>query len=448
MKITLSENYIIYLDEAMFTNDKSLEYHYNKQVLKPGEEFNELDPKFAHISQDEYERLAKELSETSAGSYEKNSNPNNLKNKIFGWKIVNKDTGPEGRYIKIKIPTSATKHNPNMLPEVVIYSLTDDIATYYLVRNFGRRYDEWSQNFVAELPENEKEMDSLNSPIEVDEKLELDEASDINLEYDYKTSDADIDAKDVFDIHRSDSSYSTGLLPGSDEEDYYREHKNKQGTIVYMTPEEYYEACAKGFNNTVDGLKNDRRRHPGPEHIEDIKKIILEKGKKLPIPYLDYTNGFGQEGLHRVMAVADIFGWESEKFPVLVIDFADKQKHIDDLKWHDQRKIENDVIEKSLRYHFEDVEELIDQLKWELERNEYGWEYIKHPENLDVEFDGEYLIFKDPESDFMYKTNEFTDQIVFEEHKESDELPQLSDDDLDEMDALLAAEVTDDDLFL
>ena len=82
----------------------------------------------------------------------------------------------------------------------------------------------------------------------LDEKLELsedvlDEESDINFDYDYKTSEADVNAKDVFDIHRSDSSYSTGLLPGSDEEDYYRDHKNKKGEIVYMTPEEYFEKC-------------------------------------------------------------------------------------------------------------------------------------------------------------------------------------------------------------
>ena len=270
----------------------------------------------------------------------------------------------------------------------------------------------------------------------------IDEASDINFDYDYKTSEADVNAKDVFDIHRSDSSYSTSLLPGSGEEDYYRDRKNKKGEIVYMTPEEYFERCAKGFKSTVEKLKRSRMQYPGHEHIEDIKKIITEKGKKLPIPYLDYTNGFGQEGLHRMMAVAELFDWNETKFPVLVITFADEQRHIEDLKWQDQRKIENDVIMPSLKYSFEDADEFIEELRYQLgtDRNSYDWSYIKDPQKLVVDFDGENINFTDPDSDFEFSTDEYTHQIKFEPHQEKEkttiddfDLADLSDEELNDL---------------
>lgn len=274
------------------------------------------------------------------------------------------------------------------------------------------------------------------------ETVIVDEESFIDFDYDYKTGAADVEAKDVFDTTKSDSSYATGLLPGSKDADYYREYKNKKGDIVYMTPEEYFERCAKGFKSTVEKLKKSRMMDPGHEHIEDIKKIITEKGKKLPIPYLDYTNGFGQEGLHRMMAVGELFGWNESKFPVLVITFADEQKHIEDLKWRDQHKIEMDVIEPAIKYHFEDADEFVDELKYQLSswRNEDGWSYIKDPKKIEVKFDRGFITFTDPDSDFEWSTDEFTDRIVFEPYKEEPstssndfDIDSLSDEELDDL---------------
>jgi len=451
MRIYFKENYYVEIDEAIFKSEHNLEKHSTgdrSHILKPGEEFNPEDPKFdSSMTPEEYAKQAQILSELPVGTHADNSNHHNLHDNVFGWVIKNDKTGNEGRNIKIKIPTEATSYNPNMYPEIVMYSNDDNIISYFLLQGKWRikKYD---RDFYKELPENPTEEEKPEETTDKSAEEIITEASDINLDYDYKTSDVDIDAKDVFDLHKSDSSYSTGLLPGSDEVDYYKERKNKIGEIVYMTPEEYYEACSKGFNVPVEKLKQQRMKYPGHEHIDDLKKIITQKGKKLPIPYLDYTSGFGQEGLHRMMAVAELFGWTTDKFPVLVIKHADEQRYIDDLKWHDQGKIESDIITPSLRYHFGDKEELIDQLEWELEKNEYGWEYVKHPDKLKVDFDGEYLIFKDPESDFEFKTDEYTHKIVFEDPEDDGELPELSDKDLDEIDALLAAEVTDDDLFL
>ncbi len=438
MKIFLKENYYVEIDEALFKEPNLTKHAVGSRahILQDGEKFDPHDPKFdSSMTKEEYAEQARILSEMPVGTHADNNNPKNLKDNVFGWVIKNSQSD-KGRNIKIKIPTEKTTYNPNMFPELVMYSQDDEVITYMLLQGVWK-INRYNRDFAGELDEN----NSLNEDV-------IQEASDINLDYDYKTSDVDIDAKDVFDLHKSDSSYSTGLLPGSDEVDYYKEQKNKIGEIVYMTPEEYYEACSKGFNVPVEKLKQQRMRYPGHEHIDDLKKIITQKGKKLPIPYLDYTNGFGQEGLHRMMAVAELFGWTTDKFPVLVIKHADEDKYIEDLKWQDQRKLEYDIIMPSLKYHYSDVEELIEQLEWELERNDYGWEYIKHPNKLKIEFDNGVLTFTDPESDFKYVSNEHTEEIVFRDPDDEEELPELSDKDLDEIDDLLAAEVTDDDLFL
>lgn len=432
MRIYLGEQFIE-IDEAVF-DDLNLERHTTgrrSHILEPGEEFNWRDPKFdSSMSPEDYAREAELLSNAPAGKYSNNSDPEHLKNKVFGWVFNNPKYGRDKKF-KVRIPSEPTKFNPNALPELVIYSMDDSAVISYMLLKGPRSLYDYGDQFVKEL----------------DEKLELsedviDEESDINFDYDYKTSEADVNAKDVFDIHRSDSSYSTGLLPGSSEEDYYRDNKNKKGEIVYMTPEEYFEKCAEGFKSTVEKLKKSRMQYPGHEHIEDIKKIITEKGKKLPIPYLDYTNGFGQEGLHRMMAVAELFDWNETKFPVLVITFADEQRHIESLKWQDQYKIEHDVIEPALRYHFEDEDEFIEELKYELEswRNEDGWEYIKDPKKLIVEFDGKNITFTDPDSDFKFSTDEYTHRIVFEPAEEREkatiddfDLADLSDEELNDL---------------
>ena len=426
MKIYLNEQFIE-IDEAVF-DDANLQRHAT-HILKPGEEFNWRDPKFdSSMSLEDYAREAELLSKMPAGKHSKNSDPEHLKNKVFGWVFNNPKHGKDKKF-KVRIPDAPTKFNPNAFPELVIYSMDDSAVISYMLLKGPRSLYNYEDQFVKEL----------------DEKLELEEDSLIDFDYDYKTGEADVNAKDVFDTNKSDSSYSTGLLPGSDEADYYREHKNKKGEIVYMTPEEYFERCAEGFKSTVEKLKSSRMQYPGHEHIDDIKKIITEKGKKLPIPYLDYTNGFGQEGLHRMMAVGELFGWTETKFPVLVITFADEQRHIEDLKWNDQHKIDMDIIQPSIKFRFDDIDEFIDELKFELnsENNEYGWEYIKDPKKLEIEFDGEILTFTDPESDFKYSTDEYTDLIRIEPQEEQEkperataddfDLAELSDEELDDL---------------
>ena len=107
--------------------------------------------------------------------------------------------------------------------------------------------------------------------------------------------------------------------------EYRREHKNRDGEIVMMTPDEYFQQCSQyGFGHfvSVDKLKSQRRADSGSL---DALKQRLEDGKKFWLPVLNKADG-SQEGLHRMMVLGDLYGWNSKKYPVLVVTVYDQVK--------------------------------------------------------------------------------------------------------------------------
>ena len=121
----------------------------------------------------------------------------------------------------------------------------------------------------------------------------------------------------------SNTSYCDNFLNSKDLA-YMEKAKNRTGSIVMMSPDEYYNECATSvFNTTPESLK-DQRRADGlvEQYIQDMRN-----GDKFPLPHINYPD-HGQEGLHRMMAAGDIYGWDT-KFPVLVITEVDP--HIEEL---------------------------------------------------------------------------------------------------------------------
>jgi len=97
--------------------------------------------------------------------------------------------------------------------------------------------------------------------------------------------------------------------------EYARFEKGKEGTIEYISPDDYIDKCAEGFNKSRKEILLQR-----DEKVVDRLVKLLKKGTKLYMPFLDYVGGFDQEGLHRAMASKQL-GIES--IPVLVIKKAD-----------------------------------------------------------------------------------------------------------------------------
>lgn len=116
------------------------------------------------------------------------------------------------------------------------------------------------------------------------------------------------------------TSYYNDFLNSKDLE-YMQAEKNRTGEIVMMTPDEYIQECAdKVFNGRVDaeGLKYQRslsRTESGGSLLEKYADD-MKSGDKFPLCYINYAD-HNQEGLHRMMAAGEAFGWD-KKYPVLV----------------------------------------------------------------------------------------------------------------------------------
>jgi hypothetical protein len=126
----------------------------------------------------------------------------------------------------------------------------------------------------------------------------------------------------------TDASYYNDFL-NTKELKYMQEQKNRTGEIVMMSPNEYISECADHIFNgrvSVQELKDQRYA----SHTESGESLIakyaddMRSGDKFPLCYLNYVNG-GQEGLHRMMAAGEAFGWDT-KFPVLVVTVFSQQK--------------------------------------------------------------------------------------------------------------------------
>lgn len=115
----------------------------------------------------------------------------------------------------------------------------------------------------------------------------------------------------------TDTSYYDNFLKESGLE-YMQDSKNLTGEIVMMTPDEYFQSCAKIFNTSVSKLVNQRSDSLLPKYVQ-----AMRDGDVFPLCYIDYANDT-QEGLHRMLAAKQAFGADI-KYPVLVVSIYDKE---------------------------------------------------------------------------------------------------------------------------
>ena len=246
---------------------------------------------------------------------------------------------------------------------------SEDICHFYAVCN-GKKYETNVNKFVEVIPAkpiNFYAHEELNSIIN---KIAKEFNLDILVEdFDYKTCQAD--GTNIFDVTKTGMSYYDQLIPGHPENNYMKKAKNLKGEIIYLTPLEYYQECAKNiFNTSVESLK--KQRSYSQEHIEKLKKIIVEKKKCFPLTFLNYADK-SQEGLHRMMVAGELFGWNEVKFPVLAINFDDiernnreeKTKRIGEIKY----AIKEVFKEVTRGWTYESLEDFKDAFKltWKLD---------------------------------------------------------------------------------
>lgn len=131
---------------------------------------------------------------------------------------------------------------------------------------------------------------------------------------------------DVFNTQTTNTSYYDEFLTDKGLA-YMQKAKNLTGHIEYMSPQEYFEECASKIfqgRHSADQLKEQRSysHNHNHERLVDNYREAMRKGDQFPLCYLNYAH-LGQEGLHRMYAVGELYGWD-KKYPVLVVEPYDR----------------------------------------------------------------------------------------------------------------------------
>ena len=212
-----------------------------------------------------------------------------------------------------------------------------------------------------------------------------------------------------------------------------RARENKDVTIEYMTPTEYFEACVDIFNsrsNKDHSVQNElyciSRETDIVNHLKDV---ILKYKRKFPIGYLDFGE-FKQEGRHRMYVAGELVGWDVEQ-PVIVVRWHDEELASEQKRqqeYHNDQQHIRRAVSKTLNFRYSNIDELRDQLQWELNR-EYGVDI----DESDIEFT---LESDDANEQFIVRCGVADDTIDYSEVDFKDK-PDIDIDDLDlELDEL------------
>ena len=119
------------------------------------------------------------------------------------------------------------------------------------------------------------------------------------------------------------TSFGNSFLTSEDLK-YRQDRYNRTGDVVMMSPEDYFWMCSMyAWDHYVPVSSLKEQRAADDKINEKLKNLILN-GTKLDLCYIDKAD-HRQEGLHRMMVVGDLYGWDT-KFPVLVISVYDQER--------------------------------------------------------------------------------------------------------------------------
>ena len=249
--------------------------------------------------------------------------------------------------------------------------------------------------------------------------------------YDYGT--APIDGENIIDVTKTGMSYYNDFLNPS-ELKYLQTHKNLTGEIIKMTPREYFERCARDiFNNSVSSLIAQREADKRTNNLLD--RVLNEYKLKLCLPMINYADK-GQEGLHRMLAIARNYGWD-KSVPVLVVDYFDKERAKQEQDKAFVLRLTNklyDAVRNAIQYHYNNIEEFKQELEeWCLEKEFEYEDDVKKPVKVNIEeFEDYYIVRLKQFSAVMAEVPKYAVKLDKDNNEDSLDLDDFDLDDLKE----------------
>lgn len=185
---------------------------------------------------------------------------------------------------------------------------------------------------------------------------------------------------------------------------------NKEFKIEYLSPQEYFQACAEIFNSTVD--KQIRQIEDDEEILNQLYKAH-QSGNQFPLTYINYADKT-QEGRHRMYLIGELYGWD-KKYPVGIIRWIDTdraEREAEEARQEDIRHYVKNDIENLKQWSYDSFEEFESEVNdWKIPRWEKdydfraelidkGLEYIIRIGGVDFVFDKNELKIRDQEPNY------------------------------------------------
>lgn len=186
----------------------------------------------------------------------------------------------------------------------------------------------------------------------------------------------------VFDVNDTKVSFYNEFLTDEGLK-YMQSSKNRTGEIVYMSPNDYFKSCAEDiFHIPQEQLEESRSANMGTI-IE--YGTAMKRGDTFPLPYINYADNT-QEGLHRMMAAGDTFGWNT-KFPVLIVEAYDKEYEVQHQNFLNMRDYERYDFKKVVNQADEDISDWDNMAPPDIlaQFREAIIEAAKNPRDADIE---------------------------------------------------------------
>lgn len=235
--------------------------------------------------------------------------------------------------------------------------------------------------------------------------------------FDFQTSE--VSNGQYIDATKTGVPYYDGFLNPTDAKEL-EQYYNLKGEVVMMSPSEYFSECSQHIfesHPSVESLKRQRGEYDR-NIINHLKEVILKYKRRFPMPYLNYTGSKGQEGLHRMLCLAELTSWDT-KFPVLVITYADQDRADRENKQKEISKLRikiNSAIQDALRYRYSDIEEFKEQLQFSLDR-EWEWMNLPSPSFTLTEEGDSYIVTIGEASEEFLKSSLKIEKLSDEEYE-------------------------------
>lgn len=226
-------------------------------------------------------------------------------------------------YNALSYAETAEEVPEELLNQIIILEISaDKLDINHLDPDYNQVYD-YDSEAQIEDPLTWVEL-QYDLPIPISAIKKVDDESVVNEGYldpeekfyDYRTGKVDLKSCDIFDKTKTGFSFYNNLI---DDPEYMKKSKGLVGSIIMMTPNEYFEHCGEIFHTSkqtqIDHTLADK------DNIEYLKQVILKYNRKFPIGYINIRDK-QQEGRHRMAVAGELCGYDTPQ-PVLIAQDID-----------------------------------------------------------------------------------------------------------------------------